>query len=622
MKSIRTLSTVSALLVCCTQAVLAEDPVNRMEEVIVTSSRIEMPLRQVGTSVSVISAEEIQQRGFNSLFDVLRSQPAIGVSNAGGAGKITSLRIRGEEGYRTRVLIDGIDLADASAPQIGPRVEQLMSSGIERVEILRGPQGLMYGADAGGVVSISSASPQQGTSADFSAEGGRYGSQQVAGNVGAGNEQVEVSLAATDYQTDGFNARTTDKVLRDDDGYQNTTFHGRLAWHINEDLTLELVGRDVDSNNDYDDCYSVEDFSPTDRCENDYQQQAYRTALNYSAGRFEHQLAYNYSDTDSKFYSDKQFSFGAKGDIERTGYLGSFTATESLRLVYGAELLTESIDDGTFDRDRDQDSVFLEYQGGFGDQLFFTAGVRYDDNDDFGDHTTYRASAAYLVSTGAGDVKLKGAYGTGFRAPSLYEISYNGGPFAYPPASDVTLGAEESEGFDVGIVYYTDTGLYLEANYFDQSIDDEIYFDLATFSGYLQGNGNSDSSGIELIAAIPLPMSVQLSGNYTYNDTESSSGDTRALRPEHLANLGINWRGYHDKLVLGLNVRASRDAIDADGSDLDDYEVVDFNASYQLTRGLQVYGRIENMFDESYQEVPTYRTSGAAGYAGLRYTFN
>jgi len=133
---------------------------NKLEEVIVTSSRIEMPLRQVGTSVSVITQQEIVQRGFNSLYDVLRSQPSVAVSNPGGAGNATSLRIRGEEGYRTLVLLDGIDISDTSAPQVGPRVEHLLSSGISRVEILRGPQGLMYGADAGGVINISTIAPR------------------------------------------------------------------------------------------------------------------------------------------------------------------------------------------------------------------------------------------------------------------------------------------------------------------------------------------------------------------------------------------------------------------------------------------------------------------------------
>jgi vitamin B12 transporter len=163
---------------------------NKLEEVIVTSSRIAMPLRQVGTSVSVITQQEIVQRGFNSLYDVLRSQPSVAVSNPGGAGNATSLRIRGEEGYRTLILLDGIDISDASAPQVGPRVEHLLSSGIARVEILRGPQGLMYGADAGGVINISTTAPREGLGGEIAAEGGRYGSQQFAGNLGGGNDTV------------------------------------------------------------------------------------------------------------------------------------------------------------------------------------------------------------------------------------------------------------------------------------------------------------------------------------------------------------------------------------------------------------------------------------------------
>lgn len=620
MNTIKTLSAVSVLLASAAQFTVAENATDYMEEVIVTSSRVEMPLRQVGTSVSVISADEIQQQGFSSLFDVLRSEPAIGVSNAGGAGKVTTLRIRGEEGFRTRFYLDGIDIADASSPQVGTRVAHLMSSGINRVEILRGPQGLMYGADAGGVVNITTRPPRQGFGGDISAEGGRYGSQQFAANVGGGNETLEFTLSASDNQSDGFNARDTDTVLRDDDGYQHTNFHGRAAWNISKDLSLELVGHDTDSENDYDGCYTAS-FSPTDRCENDFDQQAWRTAVNYQAGRFGHELAYNYSDTDSTDYSEGVYSFGSKGEIEKASYLGNAEVNDSTRLVYGAELLTETIDSGSIDDDRDQSGLFLEYQGSFGNALYLTAGTRYDDNDDFGDHTTYRASVAYLVDFAEGELKFKGAYGTGFRAPSLYEIATNSGPYAFPPASDTDLQEEESEGYDIGIVYATDAGLYLEANYFDQSIDDEIYYDLVNYSGYLQARGSTDSSGVELIAELPLWPGLNAAANYTYNDTEDANGDNRVQRPEHLANLRLNWQGINNKLILGLHVRLSRDAVDIDGSDLDDYEVVDFNASYELLQGLQLFGRIENLLDENYQEVPGYKTSGAAGYAGVRYAF-
>ena len=121
----------SVLAVACSNsaAVYAD---NKLEETIIISSRVEMPLREIGTSVSVVTSEEIEQRGFNSLFEILRSQPAIAVSNTGGAGKATSLRIRGEEGYRTLLLIDGIDVSDFSGTQSGPKLNPCIISILAR----------------------------------------------------------------------------------------------------------------------------------------------------------------------------------------------------------------------------------------------------------------------------------------------------------------------------------------------------------------------------------------------------------------------------------------------------------------------------------------------------------
>ncbi len=600
---------------------IAQEQTPPLEEVIVTSSRVAMPLRQVGTSVSVIDREEIQQRGFHSLYEILRSQPAVAASNAGGLGSSTSVRIRGEEGYRTLVLIDDIDISDTSGTQVSPRFEHLLSSGIQRVEILRGPQGLMYGADAGGVISISSLAPETGLAGQLSAEAGRYGTEQYAGHIGGNNGTVDFSLALADVESDGFNARTTDTTLRDDDGYSNTTVHARLGWNLSEDLRLGLVARDVEGENEFDDCFTVDSFSPTNDCSDDFDQQVWRVVGNYNHGKLTHELAYSENDTDREFFSEGQSSFATEGSLDKISYLGSFKPGDSVQFVYGVDLETETIDDGTFDEERDQDGYYLEYQGSFGDQLFITAGARYDDNDDFGTHTSYRLSGAWLSALGDGELKLKGSYGTGFRAPSLYEISYNAGDFAFPPASQTELDAEESAGFEVGIAWTAPGGLYLEANYFDQTIDDEIFFDLAGFSGYLQSSGETESTGIEIIGSWPLLETVSLSGNYTYNDTETEAGSARAFRPEHLANLGVNWRPWEGRITLGLNARLSRDAEGSDGVPLDDYELLDLNASFTVIDSLEIYGRVENLLDEEYEEIPTYNTSERAAYAGIRFSF-
>lgn len=591
-----------------------------LEEVIVSSSRVPMPLREVGTSVSVINAEQIQALGFTSLQDILRTQPSVAVSNNGGAGKVSSLRVRGEEAFRTRVMVDGIDISDTTAPQFGPRLEQLLSSGIQRVEILRGPQGLMYGADAGGVVNISTRVPGEGWRGDVSAEAGRYGTRLLSASLAGGNDAVDGSLSLADLDSDGFNSRLDDRDPADDDGYANTTAHGRMGWNASERLRLELVARNVEGKSGYDNCYTVDTFALSNRCSDEYQQQAWRTAALWRGEQLNHELAWNHSDTERTNFTAGLPSFGTEGSLSRWSYLGSYAPAEHTQVVYGADHEIAKLDDGSFDTKRDQTGYFLEYQGSLEQRLFFTAGARHDDNEDFGEHTTWRISGAWVIPLAEHELKLKATRGTGFRAPSLYEIAYNGS-FASSPAADVQLREERSAGYDLGAALQTSGGQYLEVVWFDQDVENEIYFDLQNSSGYLQGRGESRSRGVELITELPLDEGFSLSGNFTWNDTDNAEGDIRTYRPRQLANLGLQWQSAGERLNLGLFLRTSRGAREFDGSRLDNYEVLSLNARFNLLPQLEVYGRLENLLDENYREVPGYRSSGQALYAGIRYHF-
>ena len=617
---------VSALALAVSGAVGAQAE-NKLEKVIVTSSRVAMPLREVATSVSVVAAAVLKIRGFNNLSDALRYEPAVSVSNSGGAGATTSLSIRGEYGFRTKVFIDGIEVTDPSTPQATTNFAHLGSGGVERVEILRGSQGMMYGADAGGVVSISTLDTKEGISGSISGEYGRYETQKIAGNLAGGNDTVGFTIYGEDFQTDGFNARTDDVILKDDDGYENTTFHGKAGWNITDTVKAELVGRQVRAENEYDDCFTVDSFLPTNLCHNEYEQDAWRVALSHDGEQFDNRLSYNKHDTDRSFYSEGLLSFGSKGELERTEYLGSWSPSEVTTLVYGVDLISEQIDDGIEKNERDHDGYYLEYQGKFADSFYLTAGARYDDKEDFGSETTYRASAAYLLRAGNGELKFKGAYGTGFRAPSLYEIAYNRGANAYPPASNEVLDAETSKGFDLGLAYYADSGWFVDAVYFDQEVQDEILFDLIEYSGYLQSDGKTTSEGIELMGELPFADAWSIGGNYTYNDTENADGEQRLRSPKHLANLSLKFMPLEQRLKLALHLRMAADIAEEFNSSTgelvtpDDYEVLDFTASYLFGNNLELFGRVENLTDEDYQEVPNYNTAGQALYAGLRFSF-
>ncbi|MEZ7992237.1 MAG: TonB-dependent receptor [Halioglobus sp.] len=593
---------------------------NKLEEMVVTSSRLEMPLREVAASISIVTEEDIELRGFSTVANTLRYEPAVSVATNGGIGSATEVRIRGERGFRTKVYLDGIDLTDTSSPQAGPNFGNLLVGGINRIEILRGPEGLVYGADAGGVINMSTTAPEAGLSGGVEAEGGKFGTWQYGGHITGGNETVDGTFMAERFETEGFNSLSTDTVLEDDDGYDNTTLHGRAGWNILETLRLELVGRNVEGKNDYDYC-SLPNFDRSDSCKDEYSMDAGRIALTYQDEAFTNTVSYSANNTDRKFYTEGVNDYNYKGELERIDYLGSWKNSDTLSLVYGAELLKESVETDTSEDNRDQAGYFLEAQGSFMENMFATAGARYTDNDDFGSKTTYRVGAVYLQQAGDGELKFKTTYGTGFRAPSLSEIAYNASPDAFAPAKGSELGAENSTGWDAGVGYFSTAGWYVEGVYFDQKVDDEIYYDLVDYSGYLQGDGESSSTGVEFTAEVPLGDMVTFNGNYTYTDTKDFDGEQRLRTPKNMANVGLLITPWNDRLQININYRIAKDIAEESKGSVDEYEVLDLSVTLQVIEGLQVYARVENATDEQYQEIPEYNTAGAAGYAGLRYSF-
>jgi vitamin B12 transporter len=588
------------------------------DEIIITSSRIETPLRQTATSVSVITAEQIKARGSLSLIDVLRALPSISVSNSGGAGKTTTLRIRGEEGFRTITLLDGLKLSDPSITQVQPQLEHTLSTGVERVEVLRGPQGFNYGADAGGIISISTQPGSAGVHSQLDAQSGSFGTQQVATNISGGTETADVFISGARYTTAGFNIQTADTVLADKDGYENTSLHSRIGLNVTDQLRVDLVHREVSGKSEFDGCFDPASFGTAYDCDSDYDQQASRLAARYQSNGIAHQLAWSNTRTDRENFALGESSFTSRGELERLEYLGNIARIDGMNLVYGVDSEEENNNGDT----RRQTGYYLEYLSNFSQNFFITAGVRQDDNDDFGTHTSYRITSAWIADLQQhGSVKLRGNYGTGFRAPSLYEGAYNSGPWASPPASLSSLVEETSTGYEAAVEYFSPQDLRFELVYFNQTVSNAIYFDLATYSGYLQDIGESESEGIELSASLPLTEHVSLTTNYTWNDARRPDGQQRQRRPKDLGNVSLSYRSADDRLSLYAFYRTSRRAVDQLGSmifDLDNYHVIDLSGSYRFSDRIELYARIENVQDAGFEEVIGYNNARRAAYIGAR----
>jgi vitamin B12 transporter len=595
------------------------------DEIIVTSSVLPTPRRQIATAVSVIDGAEMELRGYDSLVDVLRTQPGIGVTNTGGPGKTSALRIRGEEGYRTLLVIDGMKSTDPSSTQAQPVFDNLLATNdFERVEILRGPQGFKYGADAGGVVNVVTGRGDGPFGGRFALEQGTFDTRKVEGRLSGGNDAGDFYVSATDLSSDGFSSQTSDLVLGDDDGTENTTLHTKLGWNASDKVRLQLVGRSTDATTQYDGCFYLPTFSTEYDCVATLDQTSYRLSADVTGARTTHSFGYSGVDTARDNLSLGESQFASDGKASRFEYTGSFAATEAHSLAYGVDLQREEVA-GLETLKRDQDGYYVEYQGKFDDRFFLSAGARYDDNDDFGTHVSQRVGVAYVQNVGGGMLKYRATYGTGFRAPSLYEISYNRDPFsAFPPARGLALAEEESEGFDVGVDFDTANPQHFEATYFDQEITDEIFFDLATFSGYLQSAGTSKSTGVELGLTAPIGERWQFLANWTNNDAENTTSQQRLRRPKNLANFGVTYASASEAFRFSANYRLARDAVDQVGATripLDDYEVLDASVSYAVNDTLELYARAQNLTDEEYIEVIGYNTAGREGYVGVRLRF-
>jgi vitamin B12 transporter len=609
-----------AILVACTgfgSAYAADSP---LEEIVISASRIPSSWSQVAPSITKLDQADLNAFGNTALVDILQYQPSVSVSHTGGVGKAATVRIRGEEGYRTLVLLDGIPLTDTSGTQHGPRLEHLLSQGLTSVEILRGPQALLYGADAGGVINLSTRPKSEGWQSSVLFETGRYGHQTISLGSSMGSETGFIALSHQDLSTDGFNASASDTDTRDKDGYDNVTTHLSGELRILDHISSSFSYRETAGENEYDGCYNTS-FSLVNDCRDSYDMQVSGIGFTLDALGSEHQLQLSRTETQKAFYSEAQFSFGAEGRLDRVSYLGHSKINDHGTLIWGADHEQSELDDGSFLRSRDQVGVFSEFQWSPTDSMFTAVALRYDDNDDFGTHTSMRATLVKLSRVGHAILKYKLSAGTGFRAPSLYEIAYNAGPFAYGAAATDALGEEQSRGLDLGLEWIHDDGTHLQATLFQQTVSDEIFFDLQSYSGYLQDEGDASVSGLELVASKPISTHFTLQANATFMDSERPDGSDRIYRPNEEAALSLTFVKPGNALSGHASVLYRGSAKDIDGSDIDGFTTLNLKLSWRLEKNLLAHIRIENALDADRREIPGYFAPRASFFSGLTLNF-
>ena len=611
------------------------------EEIIVSASRSGEGVEadKLGASVTVIDPQALEARQTRIVSDVLRDVPGIAVSRIGAVGGQTQVRIRGTEANQVLVLIDGIEAADPFQGEFD--FGTLIADPAARIEVLRGQQSSLYGSDAiGGVINYITLSGREAPGYAARIEGGSFGTISGGARAAGASGDFDYALSGSYYGTDGY---ATARGGTRDVGSDSVGATAKLGWAPGDALKLTAVLRysytDADTNNS--------EFDPTsplfgytvDSPGVHYKNEAFYGLLSaqFSAldGRWVNTLSGQFADSTRKGYNSFGLDYGNKGQR----YKGSFTSSLSLgtealthRLTAAVDVEREtfrSLSPFGFQGKRHTDNIGIVGQYELiGDAFSLGASVRHDDNNRFANATTWRVQGSYRLPTGT---RVRAAYGTGVKNPGYYELyGFIDGTYIGNP----NLKPEKSKGWEAGIEqsFGTDNWATLGVTYFDSKLTDEIFTDypppnfIATPS-----NRTTDSKqhGIEAFAtAQPIP---QLRFDLAYTWLKSrENGVAEIRRPKHIASFNTTVTSADQRLAGTLTLRYNGRTTDSAYIDpsyipvtvaLKEYVLVNLGLDYKVSGAISVFGRVENLLGEDYEEVFSFVGSGRAAYGGVRLSF-
>jgi len=605
-----------------------------------------VPLDEIGSAVTVITRAQLQAQQIRHAADALRSLPGVSVNRQGGVGNLTQVRIRGQEGNHTLVLIDGIEANDVTNGEFD--FSDLAADDIERIEVIRGPQSGLYGSGAvGGVINIITKGGRGPLTFSALAEGGSFATKNLAGRVSAGNEHGHFLLGYSRLTTDGFNVAPQGD---EDDGSTLSTFNFKAGLEAFEGFKVDFVVRNSRNIGDYDDfggnpgLFSTAFDSPNTFDHNVWLTAA-RARWDMLDGALTHVVRATRNETERtdeapgsvghNIGEETKLSYAATYRLAAPGFLGGSHVVTGLVERDDQSFTPLSDFGGGFaadgiERSRSLTAGAVECRGTFADRLDVTGTVRRDDNETFDDFTTWRTTASLkLPELG---LRPHASYGTGVRLPTMFE-NFGSIPGTFKPNPDV--GPERVKGWDAGVeVTLMPRTWTLDVTYFDSDFTDKIdgfAFDLE--SGlFTAANlpGVSMRSGVEVASRIELMRGLSLGLAYTYLDARDPDGAQEIRRPPHSGRADLRYlfdggRGTFDIAAVYngemVDTAFVQDPFGSATVPLNDYLLVNVAASYQMSPGVEVFGRVENLLDEDYQESYGYETAGIAAYAGLRFSY-
>ncbi|WP_306755039.1 TonB-dependent receptor plug domain-containing protein [Paracoccus actinidiae] len=586
-----------------------------LDDITLTANREPTELSRSGSSVSVLTGEDLQGRAGQPLARSLTKLPGVTLRQEGPLGTTGSLQVRGAPGEYLPVFIDGIEVSEPTGPKPRYDIGGQISAGVDRAELLRGAQSAQYGSRAvAGVLSLQSLRPtEDGLHHHFAIEAGTYNTLTASYGATVRRENTDLAFQVSHVRTDGFSARDESDGNFEDDGYEATRLSFYSAHQLQNGVTIGFNGFWEDSAGDFDDFVGDVLGTPGN---DDFERESYglRAFAQFRTGAVDQDVAltrYRFKRVSRQDLTD----FNDPSAVNTSEFIGTRTKLswqgaadigQGIRAVFGADTEKEEYDDEGSAR---ISGVFVETTSALGEQIDVTTSLRRDDHSRFGGFTSGRVAAVYRLQD---DLLFRAALGNGFRAPSLYEL--------FGEYGDPSLEREESRTYELGVEkrwgdsHFRATAFWLKA-------DSLIGFDPAAtacgqlFGCYAQVDGTARRRGIEIDGRYAFGAGHALTASYTFIDNQTDVPEWARV-PERVLNLGAETT-FATGTTAGIDLQhvAGR----ADG--MDDFTTVDLLVSHPVRDNATAYLRLENALDEDYQWVDGYGTSGRAIYAGLRASF-
>ena len=592
------------------------------EITVVSATKSEQSIKDVTSNVNVITSAEIEERHYTTVAQALNSVAGINYTSSGGLGSTTSINLRGAGNNRTLVLVDGVSYQDPSSTS-GASIQHLMIQDIERIEVIKGAQSGIWGAEASaGVISIITKKAKNGTHVSANLEGGSFNTRKIGATVSHKTSDFDVKFSVNKITSDGFTVqapRGEDIKQYEDDAYSNLTINLQANYYINENSKINFNVTDIDALKEYDSYGNPDDETMKSDISNRLYNLSYSQVYhnhNFMLKAEKSEFSRDEIGTVSSFFGENVINFnGSHINIE---FIDNFKYYEEDFVTFGFGSSSDDVDylmtdDSKKQKENRNNYIYLTNSNTFS-KVILTESIRYDDYNNFDSKTTGKLGFKYNIDK---NLYISSNVGLGYNVPSIVQELNPWG------AVNSELNPEDTLSSDISISYKG-----FKATYFYNEITDLIeWYDPDGFGGnpaiYKNLDGKSIFKGYEFEYSQNIIDNILLSLNYTILSAKDKDDKYLARRPKETAKLSIDYYPIAELHVgvFGEYIGERYNSPDKQGQQTGRYTIVNFIANYDINKNLSVYTKVDNLFDKYYQTVDGYAAAPLSGYLGLNAKF-